>query len=181
VTTHLRTPAKLEKAVTAKSIISQNAFYVVPQTIDIDGLSLTPTKHGLLPAVKRKVLHFGYVTQWENFRRAVYTQQVLSHEDTSLPRQSLFYSRFTSVDVGHVWMLIRGYINKLCGQTPTNLRVGAPGPTTNFVGLPVTLTETQRKAAINYQFQYGCEPRELEDWLEAQPQRFVILGIIAYS
>jgi hypothetical protein len=78
-------------------------------------------------------------------------------------------------------MLIRGYINRLCGQTPTNLRMGAPVPTTNFVELPVTLTETQRKAAINSKFQYGREPRELEDWLEAQPQRFVQLGITADS
>jgi predicted phosphoadenosine phosphosulfate sulfurtransferase len=54
-------------------------------------------------------------------------------------------------------------------------------PTTNFVGLPVTLTETQRKAAINSKFQYGREPRELEDWLEAQPQRVVMLGVNADS
>jgi hypothetical protein len=49
-------------------------------------------------------------------------------------------------------MLIRGYINQLCGHTPTDLRMGAPSPTTSFVGLPVTLTETQRKAAINSKF-----------------------------
>jgi hypothetical protein len=59
--------------------------------------------------------------------------------------------------------------------------MGAPFPTTNFAGLPVTLTETQRKAAINSKFQYGREPRELEDWLGAQPQRFVLLGIVADS
>jgi hypothetical protein len=59
--------------------------------------------------------------------------------------------------------------------------MGAPVPTTNFHGLPVTLTETQRKAAINSKFQYGREPRELEDRLEAQPQRFVLLGVTAYS
>jgi hypothetical protein len=63
------------------------------------------------------------------------------------------YPRFKYVDFGHVWMLVRGYINKLCGQTPTDLRMGALVPTTNFVGLPVTLTETQRKAAINTNFQ----------------------------
>jgi hypothetical protein len=50
-------------------------------------------------------------------------------------------------------MLIRGYINQLCGKTPTDLRMGTPLPTTNFVGLPVTLTETQREAAINSKFQ----------------------------
>jgi predicted phosphoadenosine phosphosulfate sulfurtransferase len=54
-------------------------------------------------------------------------------------------------------------------------------PTTNFVGLPVTLTNTQRKAAINSKFQSRREPRELEDWLETQPQRFVLLGITADS
>jgi hypothetical protein len=37
-------------------------------------------------------------------------------------------------------MLIRGYINQLFGHTPTNLRMGALVPTTNFAGLPVTLT-----------------------------------------
>jgi hypothetical protein len=78
-------------------------------------------------------------------------------------------------------MLIRGYINQLCGQTPTDLRMGVPAPTTTFVGLPVTLTETQRKAAIDYKFQSGRELRELEDWLEAQPQRFAMLGVTADS
>jgi hypothetical protein len=57
----------------------------------------------------------------------------------------------------------------------------APVPTTNFVGLPVTLTETQRKAAINSPMQSSRFPRELEDWREAQPQRFVLLGITADS
>jgi hypothetical protein len=54
-------------------------------------------------------------------------------------------------------------------------------PTRNLVGSPVTLTETQRKAAINSPFQSGGNARELEDWLEAQPQRFLLLGITAYS
>jgi hypothetical protein len=69
----------------------------------------------------------------------------------------------------------------LCGRTPIGLRLGALVPTTNFAGLPVTLTETQRKAAINSPMQYGCFPRDLEDWLEAQPQRVVLLGITADS
>jgi hypothetical protein len=59
------------------------------------------------------------------------------------------YPRLTSVDAGLVWLLIRGYINHLCGETPTDLRVGMPMPTRNLAGVPVTLTETQRKAAIN--------------------------------
>jgi hypothetical protein len=74
-------------------------------------------------------------------------------------------------------MLIKGYINHLCGETPTDLRMGVPAPTTNSVGLSVTLIETPRKAAINSKFQSGREPRDLEDWLEAQPKRFAMLGI----
>jgi hypothetical protein len=55
--------------------------------------------------------------------------------------------------------------------------MGVPTPTTNFDGLTMTLTETQRKAAIYSRYQLGRDARELEDWLEAQPQRFAILGI----
>jgi hypothetical protein len=54
-------------------------------------------------------------------------------------------------------------------------------PTTNFACLPVTLTETQRKAAVNSPYQSRKNARELEDWLEAQPQRFLLLGITADS
>jgi hypothetical protein len=54
-------------------------------------------------------------------------------------------------------------------------------PTQNLVGLPVTLSETQRKAAINFPLQSGRDANELEDWLEAQPQRFLMLGITADS
>jgi hypothetical protein len=73
VTTHLRTTAHLEQAVTPKSTINPDGSYVVPATIDSDGLSLTPAKHGLLLALQHKYefLHFGYVTQWETFRRIV--------------------------------------------------------------------------------------------------------------
>jgi hypothetical protein len=54
-------------------------------------------------------------------------------------------------------------------------------PTTNIAGLPVTLTETQRKAAVNSPYHSCKDARELEDWLEAQPQRFLLLGITAGS
>jgi hypothetical protein len=54
-------------------------------------------------------------------------------------------------------------------------------PTTNFAGLHVTLSETQREAAVNSPLQSGRFPRDLEDWLEAQPQRFLLLGITADS
>jgi 8-oxo-dGTP pyrophosphatase MutT (NUDIX family) len=148
VTTHLRTHAQREHDVIAPSTINPDGSYVVTETIDIGGLSLTPAKNGLLRSLKQKneLLHFGYVTQWEFFRRAVYTHQVLCYDDPSVPMQYLMNPRFFSFDFGHVWLLIRGYINQLCGQTPTDLRMGAPIPTTHFDGLPVTLTETQRKA-----------------------------------
>jgi hypothetical protein len=130
---------------------------------------------------KSELLHFGYVTQWETFRRAVYTLQALFHDHTTIPRQFFMYPRFSLIDSGHVRLLIRGYINQLCGETPTDLRVGMPIPTRNLAGLPVTLTETQRKAAINSPFQCSSNARDLEDWLEAQPQRLLLLGITADS
>jgi 8-oxo-dGTP pyrophosphatase MutT (NUDIX family) len=183
VTNHLRTPTQLEQAVTAQSTINPDGSYVVPETLDVGGLNLTPAKTGLLPAVKHKseLLHFGYVTQWETFRRAVYTSQALFHDDTSIPRQFFMYPRFSTVDFDHVWLLIRGYLNQLCDETATDLRVGAPMPTRNLDGLHVTLTETQRKAAINSPFLNGSDARDLEDWLEAQPRRFLLLGITADS
>jgi ADP-ribose pyrophosphatase YjhB (NUDIX family) len=184
MTTHLRTSAHLKQAVIAQSTINANGSYVVPATIDIDGLSLKSAKnHGLLPALKHKyeLLHFGYVTQWETFCRSIYTHQVLCYDDTSIPRQFFLYPRFTSVDSSHVWMLIRGYIDHLCGVIPNDLRMGAHVHATSFARLLVTLTETQRKAAINSKFQSGREMREPEDWLKAQPQRFVLLGITADS
>jgi ADP-ribose pyrophosphatase YjhB (NUDIX family) len=182
-TSHLRTLAQLEQAVTAQSTIYPDGSYVVPEMIDIGGLNLTPAKTWLLPAVKHnsELLHFGYVTQWETFRRVVYTHQPLLHDDTTIPRRFLMYSRFTSVDYGLVWLLIRGHINQMCGETPTDLRVGMPMPTRNLAGLHVTLTETQRKAAINYPLQSGRDANELEYWLEAQPRRFLMLGITADS
>jgi hypothetical protein len=41
--------------------------------------------------------------------------------------------------------------------------------------------ETQRKAATNSPFQFCNNARDLEDWLEVQPQRFLLLGITASS
>jgi hypothetical protein len=77
VATHMRTLAQLERAVTAQSTINPDGSYVVPETIDVGGgLNLTPAiKTGLTLAMKHKseLLHFGYVTQWETFRRADYT------------------------------------------------------------------------------------------------------------
>jgi hypothetical protein len=88
VTTNLSTHAKVVQAVTPLSTINHDGIYVVLESIDIDGLSLTPTKTGLLPSIIRKfeLLHFGYVAQWGTFRRAVTTNKLLCHEDTSFPR-----------------------------------------------------------------------------------------------
>jgi 8-oxo-dGTP pyrophosphatase MutT (NUDIX family) len=182
-TSHLRTPAQLEQAVTEQSTINPYGTYVVPETINIDGLNLTPAQTGLLPAMKHKseLFHFGYVTQWETFRRAVYTHSPVFHDDTTIPRQFFLLPRFSTVDAGPVWLLIRGYINQLFAEGPTDLRVGTPMPTRNLAGLSVTLTETQRKAAINSPYQSGGNARDLEDLLEAQPQRFLLLGITADS
>jgi 8-oxo-dGTP pyrophosphatase MutT (NUDIX family) len=110
---HLRTPAQVEQAVPAQSTINPNSTYVVPESINIDGLNLAPAKTWLLPVVKHKseLLHFGYVTQWETFRRAVYSHIPIFHDDTSIPRHFFMYSRFTSVDSGPVWLLICGHIN----------------------------------------------------------------------
>jgi ADP-ribose pyrophosphatase YjhB (NUDIX family) len=155
VTTNLRTLDKLEQAFSAHSTVNPDGTYVFLESIDIDGLSLTPTKTGLLPSRVRKfeLLHFGYVTQWETFRRAMTTNQLLCHEDTSLSRHLLFYSRFSTVESCHVWMLSKGYMNHLCGEAPTDLRMGVPPPTTKVAGLAAPLTETQRKSAINSPYQ----------------------------
>jgi ADP-ribose pyrophosphatase YjhB (NUDIX family) len=173
-TNNLRTPAQVEQAVIAQSTVNPDGTYVVPETINIDGLNLTPAQTWLLRAKKHKseLLHFGYVTQWETFCRAVYQHVPVLQDDTSIPRQFHMQSLFTTVDSGPVWLLIRGHINQLTGEGPTDLRVGMPMPTQNLAGLLVTLTETQRKAAINSPYQNGREANELEDWLEAQPQRF---------
>jgi hypothetical protein len=59
--------------------------------------------------------------------------------------------------------------------------MGVPALTTNFDGLTVTLTETLRKAANNSRYQSCRDACELEDWLEAESQRFAMLGINAAS
>jgi hypothetical protein len=46
VTTRLRTPAQLERAVTDQSTTNHDGSFVVPETIDIGGLLLTPAKDG---------------------------------------------------------------------------------------------------------------------------------------
>jgi hypothetical protein len=54
---NLRTPAKVSQDATTQSTISPNGTkctYVVPKSIDIDGLSLTPSKTELLPHAQRR-------------------------------------------------------------------------------------------------------------------------------
>jgi hypothetical protein len=156
VTSNLRTPTKVEQVVTAQSTVHLDGSYVVPTTVDIDGLSLTPFKIGLVIETQCKydLFHFGYVAQRESFRGDVISRHLFVHEDLSLPEHLFFHTRFTIVNRGPVRMLIKVYINKLCGEKPTPLRMGVPPPTTNFVGLTVTLTKTQeRKAAIDAPYQ----------------------------
>jgi hypothetical protein len=74
-----------------------------------------------------------------------------------------------------------GHGNQLCGETPTDLRMLVQPLVINFVGLSVTINETQRNAAIQYVAQNGREARNIKDWLETQPQRFAMLGIIHVS
>jgi hypothetical protein len=74
-------------------------------------------------------------------------------------------------------MLVKGYNNQRCGETPIDVRMGIPANTMNVDRLSVTETEMRRKAAINAPYQFRKDPRKLEDWLEMQPRRFVTLGI----
>jgi hypothetical protein len=127
------------------------------------------------------LLHFGYVIQWEAFRGVVIYKQLFAHDRTSLARQLFFFTRFTTADSRHLWMLIKGYINKVCGETPSNLRMGVPVPTTNSVGLSVEVTKTQRKAAFKAPYMSNQDAGRFEDYLEMQPHRFVMLGINADS
>jgi 8-oxo-dGTP pyrophosphatase MutT (NUDIX family) len=85
VTTNSRTPVEVSQAVIAHATINLDVTYVLPKSIDIDGISLTPSKVGLLPAAQRKfeLLHFGYVAQWEAFRDEI-SKHMFSHDDTSL-------------------------------------------------------------------------------------------------
>jgi hypothetical protein len=55
--------------------------------------------------------------------------------------------------------------------------MGVPAPTANLTSMSVTLIEPLRQAAIDAPYHSGQEARKLADWLEMQPQRFVMLGI----
>jgi hypothetical protein len=61
VIANFRTLAKVEQAVVSQSVIYRDGTYVVPATLDIDGLTHTPSAMGLLKESRRKfeILHFG--------------------------------------------------------------------------------------------------------------------------
>jgi hypothetical protein len=68
----------------------------------------------------------------------VISRQLFLHQDTSLPKQLFVVPQFIDAECGPMWMLIKGYINQLCDEMPTDLRMEVPPPTTNVVGLSVT-------------------------------------------
>jgi hypothetical protein len=112
VSANLRTPAKVDQAVTAQSTIYPNGTYVEPFSVEIDGLILTPSKTGLLKETQRKfeLLHFGYAAQWGAFRGVVVSKQLFA-DTTTLPYQGIFFTSSTAAHSGLVWMLVKGYIN----------------------------------------------------------------------
>jgi hypothetical protein len=74
-------------------------------------------------------------------------------------------------------MLIKGYINRLCIETPSYLRMGVSAITTIFGGLSVTLTEAQRsKATIN-----APDQNENENDLQHVPLSRCAVGVFGPS
>jgi hypothetical protein len=65
VSASLRTPAKVEQAVIAQSIVHSVCTYTIPVTVAINGLSFTPSKICLARETQRKyeLLHFRYVAK----------------------------------------------------------------------------------------------------------------------
>jgi hypothetical protein len=113
---------------------------------------------------------FGFVVQGQAFRSSVLSRQVYLHRDTSLPGESFFVPHFIAADSSPaVWMEMQGHINHMCGEMPTDIRKRVLVPFTNYVGL-ISLTMTPRKAAAQSPLQNIREARQLEDWLETQPQ-----------
>jgi hypothetical protein len=51
---------------------------------------------------KSELLHFGYMTQCETFRRTVHASQALFHDDTSIPRQFFYVPPVFVSDFGPV-------------------------------------------------------------------------------
>jgi hypothetical protein len=85
VRSNLRTPTKVDQAFRAHSTINNpDGTYVVSKSIDVDGLSLTASKIGLLLVAQRKfeLLNFGFVAQWVAFRDAIIYKQRFPNDDT---------------------------------------------------------------------------------------------------
>jgi hypothetical protein len=70
------------------------------------------------------------------------------------------------------WKQYVGFFNELVGEEPLDLCMRVPPHATNFDALHVSATGNQRKAAIQAARQDGTIARDLENWLEFQPQRF---------
>jgi hypothetical protein len=85
----------------------------VPSTVELDGLTLTPSKNGLLKETQREFELMTHVAQWEAFTCAVISKYIFAHEDTSLPRHIYFFTIFTAADFGSIRMLIKGYMNEM--------------------------------------------------------------------
>jgi hypothetical protein len=70
--------AKVEHVVIVQSKVPHDDSYVVPTTVDINGLILTPYVTGLVKESQRKyeLLHFGFVAQWQPFRVIILSRQI---------------------------------------------------------------------------------------------------------
>jgi hypothetical protein len=71
---------------TIQSIAEYDGVNAVPNSITVDGLSLTPSVFGTVYTSKAKheLLHFGFTYQWHAFRRAMKSPNFFLHKDTTL-------------------------------------------------------------------------------------------------
>jgi hypothetical protein len=109
VIANLRTLTNVEQVVTPSRLLIVMVLTSFQNRLTLRVFRLRRLRLGyFLQYIRKfKLLHFGYVAQWETFRRAVTTNRLLCHDNTSLPRQFLFYYRFSTNGFGHVWMFIR--------------------------------------------------------------------------
>jgi hypothetical protein len=131
----LSKPTHVKHYVISHSTVQADGSYVVPATIAMDGLPITPvvTSNVRTARVKYELLLFGFVAQRQHFRDPVLSRQIFLHRDNSLPREAFFQPRFITVDSRHVKMLIRGYVNQLCDETRMDLRMGVLLPLIFFL------------------------------------------------
>jgi hypothetical protein len=85
--------------------------------------------------------------------------------------------RHTAAHSGGILLQCVGFFNTLVGEEPTDFRIRMPPPATNLNGINVTLTENQRKEAVPAPIRDETSPRGMEDWLDFQPQRFMMFGL----